>query len=169
FTIDYIFIHNRSSLTKRGEYIIHLMETTLKDIPVLHIVNVQDYDKVYPSVIYYHGYNGVKEGSWTVVYKIVEQGYRVLLPDCMYNGSRMKGMSNTEFDLAFWDVVMQSIEELADLSDALVEKGYSTKDRIGIGGTSMGGIISYGALVRYDWIKTAAVLMGTPYMTDYAK
>src|SRR5699024_12255106 len=83
--------------------------------------------------------------------------------------SRSKGMSNTEFDLAFWDVVMQSIEELADLSDALVEKGYSTKDRIGIGGTSMGGIISYGALVRYDWIKTAAVIMGTVYMTDYAK
>ncbi|HLR22441.1 MAG TPA: alpha/beta fold hydrolase [Pseudogracilibacillus sp.] len=148
---------------------IHLMETTLKDIPVLHIVNAQDYDKVLPTVIYYHGYNGEKESSLTLAYKIVEKGYRVILPDCMYHGSRSKGMSNTEFDLAFWDVVMQSIEELADLSDALVEKGYSTKDRIGIGGTSMGGIISYGALVRYDWIKTAAVLMGTPYMTDYAK
>src|SRR5699024_8755894 len=92
-----------------------------------------------------------------------------ILPDCMYHGSTSKGVSTTEFDLAFWDVVMQSSEELADLSDASAEKGYSTKERIGIGGTSMVGIISYGALVRYDWIKTAAVLMGTPYMTDYAK
>src|SRR5699024_9443234 len=69
----------------------------------------------------------------------------------------------------FWDLVRQSIEELADLSDALVEKSYSRKDRIGIGGTSMGGIVSYGALVRYDWIKTTADLMGTLYVTDEAK
>lgn len=148
---------------------IQLMETTLKNIPVLHIVDAKDHDKALPTVIYYHGYNGEKESSLTLAYKIATKGYRVILPDCMYHGSRSKGMSNTEFDLAFWDVVMQSIEELADLLDALVEKGYSTRDRIGIGGTSMGGIISYGALVRYDWIKTVAVLMGTPYMTDYAK
>src|SRR5699024_9351131 len=139
------------------------------DNQLLQSLNEQDNDKVLLTVIYYDGYNGEKESSLTLVYKIVEKGYRVILPYCMYHGTRSKGMSNSEFDLAVWDVVMQSIEEVADLSDALVEKGYSTKDRIGIGGTSMGGIISYGALVRYDWIKTAAVLMGTPYMTDYAK
>src|SRR5699024_456453 len=106
---------------------IHLMETTLKDIPVLLIVNAQDYDKVLPTVIYYHGYNREKESSLTLAYKIVEIGYRVILTDCMYHGSRSKGMSNTEIDLSFWDVVMQAIEKLADLSDALVETGYSTK------------------------------------------
>src|SRR5699024_2347373 len=94
------------------------METTLTAITVLHIVTAQDYDRALPAVIEYHGYNGEKESSLTLAYKIVEKGCRVILPDCMYHGSRSEGMSNTEFDLAFWDVVMQSIEELADLSDA---------------------------------------------------
>src|SRR5699024_7217922 len=146
-----------------------LMEQTLKDIHVLHIVITHDYVRVLPCGIYYRGYSGEYESSLTIACKIVEKGYGVILHDCMYHGSSSIGMSNREFDRALCDVVMQSIEELAELSDALVEKGYSTNDRIGIGGTSMGGIISYGALVRYDWIKTAAVLMGTPYMTDYAK
>src|SRR5699024_8638320 len=148
---------------------IHLIETTFKGIRVLHVVNAQDHDKVLPSVIYNHGYTSEKESSLTIAYEIAGKGYRVILPDSLYHGSRSEGLSSTELGLAFWEVVMQSIEELADLSDALVEKGYSAKNQIGIGGTSMGGMITYGSLVRYDWIKTATVLMGTAYLTDYAK
>ena len=35
-------------------------------------------------------------------------------------------------------------------------------DRIGVSGLSMGGITTNAALTQYDWIKSAAVLMGTP-------
>src|SRR5690606_32519267 len=38
-----------------------------------------------------------------------------------------------------------------------------------IGGTSMGGITTYGALRTYPWLKVAVVLMGTAKMTEYAK
>lgn len=146
-----------------------LNEMMIKNIPVLHVVNTAHHDQVLPTVIYYHGYNGEKESSLTLAYKIAEKGFRVILPDCLYHGSRRTEMSSTELNLAFWDVVTNTIEELSDLMEGLIEKGYSTKDSIGIGGTSMGGIVTYGALVRYEWIKTAAVLMGTAYMTDYAK
>src|SRR5699024_12580808 len=39
----------------------------------------------------------------------------------------------------------------------------------GVRGARMGVIIPAAALAQYPWIKTAAILMGTPTMRDYDK
>ena len=44
-----------------------------------------------------------------------------------------------------------------------------TTEKIGVGGTSMGGITTLGCLKIYDWIDTAAVMMGAPGFVELAK
>src|SRR5699024_7458494 len=58
---------------------------------------------------------------------------------------------------------------LNELYKLLLEQGLLLDGRIGIAGTSMGGITTSAALVQYPWIRTAAILMGTPKITAYAK
>ncbi|PMX98283.1 esterase, partial [Pseudomonas sp. MPR-R5A] len=46
--------------------------------------------------------------------------------------------------------------------------GLADEDRIGVAGTSMGGIVTLGALTQYKWIKSAVSLMGMPYYEKFA-
>src|SRR5699024_11647755 len=39
----------------------------------------------------------------------------------------------------------------------------------GVAGTSMGGMTTSAVLTTYQWVKVAAILMGTPKITLYAK
>src|SRR5699024_10246539 len=94
---------------------------------------------------------------------------RVILPDSHLHGERKENISQTELELAFWEVVEQNIKELADIREYITAKKLTIPEKIGIGGTSMGGITTYGALKQYDWIQAAASLMGTPKMTTYAQ
>src|SRR5699024_10754819 len=48
-------------------------------------------------------------------------------------------------------------------------RGLLSDGRIGVAGTSMGGITTTAALTQYDWIKTSVVLMGSPKITAFAK
>src|SRR5699024_10434061 len=59
-------------------------------------------------------------------------------------------------------------KELQIIKDKLDEEGLILEQKIGLAGTSMGGITTSAALTKYSWINTAAILMGTPKLTDYA-
>src|SRR5690625_750764 len=146
---------------------IQITKEFIRDIPILNVCETQKNEQALPTVVYYHGFNGEKESSLTIAYKIAENGYRVILPDSHLHGERQKNILATELDLSFWDIVIQNIKELAHVKEFLTEKNLSVPERIGIGGTSMGGITTYGALKAYDWIKVAVSLMGTPKMTAY--
>lgn len=148
---------------------INLQKEIIGDIQLLHMVKADIADTALPTVIYYHGFNGEKESSLTPAYKMVEKGLRVILPDCLHHGERTGEISPRDKDLAFWEIIFRNIIELKQIKDSFVSKGLTDIERIGIGGTSMGGITTYVALAEYDWIKTGAVLMGTPKVSEYAQ
>ncbi len=147
---------------------IHIKKETIQNIPVLHVFQPENEHHLSPTVIYYHGYNGEKESSLSLAYKIAEKGYRVILPDSYLHGERQENIPQTKKDVAFWEIVIRNIKEMEQIKSHVVENGLSIADRIGIGGTSMGGITTFGALRQYEWIKAGAVLMGTPKMTALA-
>lgn len=147
---------------------IQLIKEQIGEIPVLHAVQEGFHEQVLPTVIYYHGYNGEKISSLTLAYMMAEKGIRVVLPDSPNHGERSQNLSAAESDLAFWDTVTQNIDEIPKIATHLIQQNQAVQNRIGVGGTSMGAITTYGALVKYDWIKTGVSLMGTAYMTDYA-
>jgi hypothetical protein len=41
-------------------------------------------------------------------------------------------------------------------------------DRIGLAGTSMGGVVTLGAMTQYPWIKAAVSLMGMPAFEQFS-
>lgn len=141
----------------------------IEDIPSLQVVQESLANKPLAAVIYYHGFNGEKESSLTIAYKMAEKGIRVILPDAPLHGERALSEDPVEHGTTFWKIVLQALEEVETIRNYLQNDAAILDDKIGVAGTSMGGMITYGALSKYDWIKTAAVLMGTPYLTKRAQ
>ncbi|MFE8696337.1 esterase [Cytobacillus sp. FJAT-53684] len=140
----------------------------MKEIPLLHIVDQERQREKLPFIIFVHGFRSVKENNLHYAYYLAQKGFRVILPEALHHGERNAGLSGHDLNIHFWDVVLQSIDELAILKDAYEEQQLIDPSRIGVAGTSMGGIVTLGALTRYPWIKAATSLMGMPYYEKFA-
>ncbi|MEH7386687.1 prolyl oligopeptidase family serine peptidase [Bacillus sp. JJ1521] len=141
----------------------------IADIPALHIVKDQLKDEAAPLILFIHGFGSAKEHNLHYAYLYAEEGYRVVLPEADYHGERDKGLEDLEMNFKFWDIVVHEIKELQSIKDELVGKGLADETRIGVAGTSMGGIVTLGALTQYPWIKTAVSLMGSPYYEEFCR
>ena len=139
-----------------------------ENIPYLVIVSHDKELEALPTVIYSHGFTSAKEHNLPLAYLLAEKGFRVILPDSKFHGEREHASSHLKRQLSFWDIVIQNIKELQIIKDKLDEEGLILEQKIGLAGTSMGGITTSAALTKYSWINTAAILMGTPKLTDYA-
>lgn len=134
------------------------------------IVEAKENDaKALPTVVFYHGFESAKENNLTLAFLLAEQNYRVILPDALYHGERSEGLTSSEMSLGFWDVILANIKELEDIKEALTNKNLILDGRIGVSGTSMGGVTTTSLLKRYEWIKTGVVLMGTPQLVIFGE
>ena len=97
------------------------------------------------------------------------KGIRVLLPDAHLHGAREENLDEVQLSLRFWEIVLTSIEEVSFIREELVQRGLHTTGKIGLAGTSMGGITTLGCLTVYDWVDAAAVMMGAPGFVQLAK
>lgn len=127
------------------------------NISLLHI-SAAHIKKDAPVMIFLHGFMSGKEHNLHYAYNLVEKGVRVILPDALYHGERDEGMSETQMSMVFWQIVFQSVREVGVLHEELVARGYTGK--VAVAGTSMGGITTAGCLMEYNWIDSAAILMG---------
>ncbi|MGE7922757.1 alpha/beta fold hydrolase [Viridibacillus arvi] len=138
-------------------------------IPLLHIYDEETVTSASPVVIFLHGFMSASEHNLHYAYKLVERGVRVLLPDAYLHGERDEGMDEVQLSLRFWEVILTSIEEVDFLHKQLIEKGLLPEGKIGLAGTSMGGIVTLGCLRVYPWIQTASVMMGSPCYVELSK
>ncbi len=139
-----------------------------RNIPLLHIYKDDMGDET-PIVIFLHGFESAKEHNLHYAYQLVQKGCRVLLPDAHLHGERTKNLDQIQMSLRFWETILTSIEEVGIIKEELKERGYLTTQKVGIGGTSMGGITTLGCLTAYPWINSAAIMMGTPGYVTFAK
>jgi len=139
------------------------------DIPLLHIVEDEFKDKQVPVVIFIHGFMSAKEHNLHYAYNMAKKGIRVLLPDAHLHGAREESLDEVQLSLRFWEIILTSIEEVNFIRQELVQRGLHTTGKIGLGGTSMGGITTLGCLAVYEWVDTAAVIMGAPGFVQLAK
>ena len=138
------------------------------NIPLLHIYK-EETKKDAPIVIFLHGFESAKEHNLHYAYQLVHQGCRVILPDAHLHGEREEKLDEVEISLRFWEIVLTSIEEVGQIKEELERHGYLNDQRIGLAGTSMGGITTLGCLTVYPWIDAAAIMMGTPGYVELAK
>jgi len=141
----------------------------IQDIPLLHLYHENNGNDTLPFVIFVHGYTSAKEHNLHYAYLLAEKGFRVALPDVKFHGERTEPLTEIELSMKFWEIVLHTIKELNDIKNYFVQKNLVDPNNIGVAGTSMGGIITLGAITQYSWIKTAVSLMGCPHYQSFAK
>ena len=138
------------------------------EIPVLYVAE-ESMDTNTPLVFFLHGHMSAKEHNLHYAFQLVKNGVRVVLPDAIYHGERTTNLSETEYNLKFWDIVFQSIKELHILYTFANEQGILNTNKVGVMGSSMGGITTSAALTKYDWIQSAAICMGVTSVSKLAE
>lgn len=149
--------------------LIVIENTTIGEIPLLHIVEKEKYQESLPFIIFVHGFESVKENNLHYAYMLANKGFRVVLPESVYHGERQVGLNSLEMNLRFWETVTTTIDELQIIKEHYERESKIDSERIGLAGTSMGGIITLGALTQYSWIKAAVSLMGMPYYEQFSQ
>ncbi|WP_034743373.1 esterase [Halalkalibacter wakoensis] len=148
---------------------ITIKNETIAQVPSLHVVkDTLRNEQSTPTIFFFHGFTSAKENNLHVAYLLAQKGFRVFLPDALYHGEREIEQHSENRDLAFWEIILTSIQELDAMRSELKEKGLLCEDKLGVIGTSMGAITMFGALTQYPWIKTAVSFMGTAYYETFA-
>lgn len=148
---------------------ITIKNETISGIPTLHVVQDEKREQgELPAVFFLHGYTSAKEHNLAIAYLLAEKGFRVFLPDAIYHGEREGNFTGKERDLLFWEVVLTSIQDLNKLKEHYSEQKLIDLNRVGVSGTSMGAITTYGALTQYKWIQSAVCFMGAAYFQKLA-
>lgn len=141
---------------------IRVKKVIIGDIPLIELVLEEKDDSRLPMVVVYHGWTSNKEAILVNGYELAKRGMRALLPEAFLHGERAESDNTLENNQIFWKIVERTIIELPTIYDYYNEKGLSDSKRFGVSGISMGGIICCALLTKYEWIKSAVILMGSP-------
>lgn len=141
----------------------------VNNIPVIEMVDSNQTEKNIPLAIFYHGVTNQKEQGLTAGYELAQRGFRTLIPDAFLHGERKKDAYHGPKEMAFWQIELNTVEELPTLVDYYVAKGLTTKDQITVTGLSMGAIATCMAFAKYPWIKSGGCLMGNPDPSSFTQ
>ena len=128
-----------------GELIYHLAE------PV---------SEPWKTVVLYHGWGGRAESCRAYAETLRRQGFRVVVPEIVYNDSRKPVKNPFEMETVqtyFWKAITESIEEFGKLQKVL---GVPETEIILVG-NSMGGFIAAGIFARHPRIAGFASVNGS--------
>ncbi|MCX7711410.1 MAG: prolyl oligopeptidase family serine peptidase [Clostridia bacterium] len=146
----------------------------INEIPVLEFY--KDDGKKKPLLLVSHGFTGKKEAMNKdhKLEDLAEMGYYVVALDNRMHGERPGTSFTVEAvkSLGKLDVyvIRKAIKETADdikvLIDTYSKEEIIDKDKIGMMGVSMGGFVTYRAMVIDDRIKVAVPFISSPFWDD---
>lgn len=143
-----------------------LKNMTIQGIPVLCCQGDTDFPK--PLILLSHGISGSKTDWQEKLIQLAESGYYAVAFDNRLHGERVvAGVQSAAFaDGKFGLSPLLAVIETADDVKLLIDHFSATDDiqpeRIGMAGFSMGGFITYRALVIDKRIRAAAPMLATP-------
>lgn len=141
---------------------IEMKHIVISDLPIIELFEKGKENEKLPTVIFYHGWESRKERVLEYGYYLAKNGFRALLPEALNHGERKAEGEQSQDPMNFWEIVASNVKELPIITEYYITAQKTDADRIGAAGLSMGGITTNAILTQYDWVKAAAVLMGTP-------
>lgn len=119
------------------------------------------------AILFYHGLGAVKEGNLKEYESLARAGFLVAGIDNVGHGERRwpdfdARLSGPGTETLFLDAVSESAAEAPAIVDALVADCGADPARLGIGGISMGGYITYAALLAEPRLAVATPILGSP-------
>ncbi|HPZ08004.1 MAG TPA: prolyl oligopeptidase family serine peptidase [Candidatus Eremiobacteraeota bacterium] len=127
------------------------------------------------TILFYHGLKACKETNMKEYLSLAERGFLAVGIDNFAHGERQSSefenflLRSTSAEGTFLDMVCKTVEEVPAIIDELVRKGISDPEKIGICGISMGGYITYGAILADKRIKAATPVLGSPVWMSSGK
>ena len=119
-------------------------------------------------ILMYHGFGADITVNHRELESFAKQGFLALGLDNAGHGRRRlvdwdaRFGPDGDFDTNIQMLINQSIEELPDVIDAMDQKGWYHKDRLGICGISMGGMIAYGGMLNDRRVSAGSVFVSSP-------
>ncbi|WP_224362090.1 dienelactone hydrolase family protein [Hyalangium versicolor] len=149
---------------------LHTSLLTLADAPTLVIYRGSRQEALRRgAVLFFHGLNGSKEVHERELRLFAEHGLFAVGVDAVGHGERRFRdfdarftQENPRVEEEFLGVVHATAREVPALLDALVEQQGADPSRLGIGGASLGGFITYAALVEDRRLRAAVPFIGSP-------
>ncbi|MDQ7825727.1 MAG: dienelactone hydrolase family protein [Candidatus Eremiobacteraeota bacterium] len=121
------------------------------------------------TVLFYHGLLVSKETNKGELEGLARAGLLAVGIDTIGHGERRYDdyderftSKKGAFEKNFLEAVALTVKEIPSLIDDLVQDGYSRPGGIGVCGISMGGYITYGAVVADRRIAAAVPILGNP-------
>jgi len=129
------------------------------------------------TVLYYHGFGGDKGRCEPYLTGLPEAGFLGVSLDAVGHGDRRLADFDVIFDPGRWDADFEATEtdflkliddtaaEVPSVVDDLLARCWARPDRVGICGRSLGGNISYAAVLADRRLRAAASIVGSPEWT----
>jgi uncharacterized protein len=122
------------------------------------------------TVLLFHGLGAHKEANLPELHQLASAGFVAVGVDAVGHGARrypdfeqrFASSSGPDAPAALYEVVEQTVAEIPQLVDGLAREGLCAAGRLGIAGVSMGGYITFGALLAERRFSAAVSLIGSP-------
>jgi len=141
----------------------------INNIPFITVY--EKYAKNCPVVFYMHGFTSKKEKDLNIGYELAMRGFVSVHIDARQHGERIspelaRGSEELKAKL-FFDIVTGTADDVSEVITYLSKDHRIDIERLGMGGISMGGFITYCLLTRDKRIKAACPMIGTPAWEDF--
>ncbi|MCD6515491.1 MAG: prolyl oligopeptidase family serine peptidase [Candidatus Odinarchaeota archaeon] len=157
----------------RGVYHIEFYKVDDK-IPTIFIKHDKFATKKLPAVILMHGLSSSKERNLAFGMLLANEGFLVAMPDAHMHGDRSteplhKLLKDKPLE-TFFDILSTTVDDIISIIDYLEERDDVQKEKIGMTGISMGGILTFMAGLADERIKVMAPIIASgDYLTAIKK
>ena len=129
------------------------------------------------TVLFYHGFGGTKEKPEPYLSALAEAGFLAVSLDAVGHGERRYPDFDVIFNDERWDASFEAAEtdflrvidetaaEVPGIIDDLVARGWAFPDRVGVAGRSLGGCVSYAAVLADSRVRAIVSVVGLPEWT----
>jgi len=127
------------------------------------------------TILFYHGFDESKDQMQVELATLAEAGFLAVGIDAIGHGMRRypdfedrfppfegRFMGDMKAEANFLTVVRATAQELPQIIDALLSLGWAHQGQIGVSGISMGGFVTYAAIVSDKRIRAATPVVGSP-------
>ncbi|WP_372371018.1 alpha/beta hydrolase family protein [Candidatus Uabimicrobium sp. HlEnr_7] len=148
----------------------HIKRQYLQKIPTVFVYNNDITEASQKgTILFFHGLGASKDAQIHDLKNLAKSGFLVVGVDNVGHGERRYldfeqkfSVQNPDLERDFQQAVLETAQEVPIIIEELEKKELIFNGNIGITGISMGGFVTYRAVIEYAHFKAAVSILGSP-------